>query len=61
MNSTLKKALDLISRPPNERNKNEISILLPWLRRRGNCLKNLDSSKEHISFLIIIFFFEIYI
>ena len=34
--------LHVISKPPEERQHNELSVLIPWLRKKSDMLNNLD-------------------
>ena len=35
----------VISKPPDDRKGHEIDILLPWLRKRSDMLREIDNSK----------------
>ncbi|ELT96736.1 hypothetical protein CAPTEDRAFT_222490 [Capitella teleta] len=42
VSNMLQRVLNLISRPPSDRGRTEIDVLLPWLRRRSKLMKKLE-------------------
>ena len=45
MSRMQERIVKVISKPPAERKTHEIDILLPWLRKRSDILKDIDNGK----------------
>lgn len=41
-----KRVINVIAKPPSERGKQEIDIILPWLRKKSQLMQSLEKGTE---------------